>query len=42
MNYEDQSHRFAITGHDLDGRPRTILWRSRPVLAQTAVLAAEG
>jgi hypothetical protein len=28
VNYEDQSHRFVITGQDLDGRPRTIiLWR---------------
>ena len=28
MNSEDQSHRFVITGQDLDGRPRTIiLWR---------------
>ena len=27
MSYEDQSHRFAITGEDPDGRPRTILWR---------------
>ena len=27
-NYEDQSHRFVITGEDPDGRPRTIiLWR---------------
>ncbi|MGH3936573.1 MAG: hypothetical protein ACRDS1_16605 [Pseudonocardiaceae bacterium] len=26
--YEDQSHRFVITGRDPDGRPRTIiLWR---------------
>jgi hypothetical protein len=25
--YEDQSHRFVITGEDPDGRPRTILWR---------------
>jgi hypothetical protein len=24
VNYEDQSHRFVITGQDLDGRPRTI------------------
>ena len=28
MSYEDQSHRFAITGEDPDGHPRTIiLWR---------------
>jgi hypothetical protein len=28
MSYEDQSHRFVITGEDPDGRPRTIiLWR---------------
>ncbi|MGH4008934.1 MAG: hypothetical protein ACRDTH_12395 [Pseudonocardiaceae bacterium] len=28
MNYEDQSHRFVITGEDPDGHPRTIiLWR---------------
>jgi hypothetical protein len=28
MSYEDQSHRFVITGEDLEGRPRTIiLWR---------------
>jgi len=27
-NYEDQSHRFVITGEDPDGHPRTIiLWR---------------
>jgi hypothetical protein len=27
-NYEDQSHRFVITGEDPEGRPRTIiLWR---------------
>ena len=26
--YEDQSHRFVITGEDPNGRPRTIiLWR---------------
>ena len=26
--YEDQSHRFVITGEDPEGRPRTIiLWR---------------
>jgi len=26
--YEDQSHRFVITGEDPDGHPRTIiLWR---------------
>ena len=26
--YEDQSHRFVITGEDFEGRPRTIiLWR---------------
>jgi hypothetical protein len=25
--YEDQSHRFVITGEDLEGRSRTILWR---------------
>jgi hypothetical protein len=28
MSYEDQSHRFVITGEDPDGHPRTIiLWR---------------
>ena len=27
MSYEDQSHRFVITGEDLDGQPHTILWR---------------
>jgi hypothetical protein len=28
MSYEDQSHRFVITGEDPEGRPRTIiLWR---------------
>jgi hypothetical protein len=28
MSYEDQSHRFVITGHDPEGHPRTIiLWR---------------
>jgi hypothetical protein len=27
-SYEDQSHRFVITGEDPDGHPRTIiLWR---------------
>jgi hypothetical protein len=25
--YEDQSHRFVITGQDPEGRSRTILWR---------------
>jgi hypothetical protein len=25
--YEDQSHRFVITGEDPEGRPQTILWR---------------
>ena len=25
--YEDQSHRFVITGEDPEGRPRTIPWR---------------
>jgi hypothetical protein len=25
--YEDQSHRFVITGEDPEGRSRTILWR---------------
>jgi hypothetical protein len=28
MGSEDQSHRFALTGEDPEGRPRTIiLWR---------------
>jgi len=27
MSYEDESHRFVITGEDPDGHPRTILWR---------------
>ena len=28
MSYEDQSHRFVITGEDPEGHPRTIiLWR---------------
>ena len=28
MSYEDQSHRFVITGQDPDGHARTIiLWR---------------
>ena len=27
MSYEDQSHRFVITGEDPEGRSRTILWR---------------
>jgi hypothetical protein len=27
MNPEDQSHRFVITGEDLDGHPRTIILR---------------
>ena len=28
MSYEDQSHRFVITGEDPDGHPRTIIqWR---------------
>jgi hypothetical protein len=27
MSYEDQSHRFVITGEDSEGHPRTILWR---------------
>jgi hypothetical protein len=28
MSYEDQSHRFVITGQDPDGHSRTIiLWR---------------
>jgi hypothetical protein len=32
-NYEDQSHRFALTGKDPDGRPRTIvLWRETDFL----------
>ena len=38
MNYEDQSHRFAITGRDLDGRPRTIiLWREVDLVRGTVV-----
>ena len=24
MSYEDQSHRFVITGEDAEGHPRTI------------------
>ena len=28
MSYEDQSHRFVLTGEDAQGHPRTIiLWR---------------
>jgi hypothetical protein len=27
--YEDQSHRFVITGEDPEGHPRTILSRER-------------
>jgi len=27
MSYEDQSHRFVITGEDPEGHPRTILGR---------------
>ena len=37
MNYEDQSHRFVITGQDLEGRPRTILWRETDFVNGTVV-----
>ena len=37
MNYEDQSHRFVITGQDPDGRPRTILWREVDLVNGTVV-----
>jgi len=37
VNYEDQSHRFVITGQDPDGRPRTILWREVDLVNGTVV-----
>ena len=37
MNYEDQSHRFVITGQDPDDRPRTILWREVDLVNGTVV-----
>ena len=37
-NYEDQSHRFVITGEDPDGRPRTIiLWRETDLVNGTVI-----
>ena len=30
--YEDQSHRFVITGEDPEGRSRTILWRDTDLI----------
>ena len=36
--YEDQSHRFVITGEDPDGRPRTIiLWRETDLVNGTVI-----
>jgi hypothetical protein len=36
--YEDQSHRFVITGEDPEGRPRTIiLWRETDLVNGTVV-----
>jgi hypothetical protein len=38
MNAEDQSHRFALTGKDPEGRPRTIiLWRETDLVHGTVV-----
>ncbi|MDQ3763666.1 MAG: hypothetical protein M3460_19210 [Actinomycetota bacterium] len=37
-NYEDQSHRFVITGEDPNGRPRTIiLWRETDLVNGTVI-----
>ena len=36
--YEDQSHRFVITGEDPDGHPRTIiLWRQTDLVDSRVV-----
>jgi hypothetical protein len=36
--YEDQSHRFVITGEDPEGRPRTILlWRETDLVNGTVI-----
>ena len=35
--YEDQSHRFVITGEDPEGRPRTFLWRETDLVDGTVV-----
>jgi hypothetical protein len=36
--YEDQSHRFVITGEDPDGHPRTIiLWRETDLVNGTVI-----